>query len=87
MLHPLHQVSHETLFVQTMCPQGTTLPSAEELARRSYEAEMHFVGILEILVGRMKGNGSWSIGVENMLGEIADTHEGNVYLLKQRVVG
>lgn len=87
MLNPQHQVNHETVLVQTMCPFSETMPNSATLARRSYEAEMHFVGALEALVQRMKGSGCWTLGVENMMGEIADKHEEHVYLLKQRVNG
>jgi DNA-binding ferritin-like protein len=87
MLHPIHQANHEALLINTMCGQGTNIPNAAELSQRSYQAEMHFMGMLNALVERMKNNGCWSIGVENMLGEIADKHEGHIYLLKQRVAG
>ncbi len=85
MLHPVHQVAHEALLVATMCPHNDGIPTAEELASRSYEAEMHFMGVIEALADRMQNNGSWSLGVENMLGEIADNHEASLFLLKQRV--
>ena len=87
IMNPSHQVAHEALLMQILCPSNSTLPNSEELARRSYEAEMHFMGILDILTKKMEMEGNWSIGVENMLGQIADTHESHVYLLKQRVVG
>lgn len=87
MLHPLQQVRHEALLVEAMCSPATKMPTAVELAQRSYTAEMHFMGMLDALVDRMKDNGCWTIGVENMIGEIADKHEGHIYLLKQRTAG
>jgi DNA-binding ferritin-like protein len=87
LLHPLHQVNHEALLMQTMCPAGSRVPNSAELARRSYEAEMHFMGIFDNLMHRMKCTGTISLGVENMLGEIADAHEEAIYLLRQRVIG
>lgn len=55
------------------------------LARRSLEAEVLFLGIVEAIMDKLKSGGMLTRGLEQMLGNIADVHEGHVYLLRQRV--
>jgi hypothetical protein len=55
------------------------------LPRRSLEAEVLFVGLVEAIMDKLKAGNLLTRGLEQMLGTIADTHEGNIYLLKQRV--
>ena len=87
MMNAIHQADHESLLIKIMCSENTNIPNSGELVRRSYEAEMHFLGILSIMATRLQTNGCWTIGVENLFGEIADKHEEHAYLLKQRVTG
>ena len=62
-----------------------TIPQQNELVRRSLTAEMMFLSCLKILCESMKVNGTCTLGVENMIADLADKHEGSVYLLKQRI--
>lgn len=63
----------------------STIPQPTELAKRSYLAEMNFLKTAAHLVEHMKANGTLTRGLDNLLAGIEDKHEGNVYLLKQRI--
>ena len=64
----------------------TTIPQPTELAKRSYLAEMNFLKVASHLVENMKECGTLTRGLDNLIAGIEDAHEGNVYLLKQRVL-
>lgn len=64
--------------------EATTLPSPSELAKRSLAAEKMFLAVMDNLATQMKEQGTLSRGLDNLLAGIEDTHEGHVYLLKQR---
>lgn len=66
---------------------STTLPHPSDLARRSLAAECNFLKTAAIACERMKENSSLSRGLDNLLASIQDTHEGHIYLLKQRTKG
>jgi len=62
-----------------------SMPNANSLARRSLAAEVEFLRVVGACVESLEGSGLLTRGVDNMLAGIQDTHENNVYLLKQRV--
>lgn len=64
----------------------TTIPQPTELAKRSYLAEMNFIKVASHLVGHMKECSTLTRGLDNLIAGIEDKHEGNVYLLKQRIM-
>ena len=64
----------------------STIPQPTELARRSYQAEMNFLKVASHLVEHMKESGTLTRGLDNLIAGIEDKHEGNVYLLKQRIL-
>jgi DNA-binding ferritin-like protein len=61
--------------------------TSEDFARKSLEAEQLFIQLIEAVMDKLEAQGLLTRGLENLLGGIADKHEGNVYLLKRRVVG
>lgn len=61
-----------------------TIPQLSDLARRSLMAEMNFLKAIDFAITSLEECGLLTNGVDNMLQDIADAHEGNVYLLKQR---
>jgi len=63
---------------------GSTIPQSSELARKSLTAELTFLKILDSMIDSLGECGLLTNGVDNMLQDIADKHEGYVYLLKQR---
>lgn len=63
---------------------GQTVPAPNDLAKRSMEAERRFLKVIKDMYNSLREDGLNSLGTENLLQGIADTHEGHVYLLKQR---
>lgn len=63
----------------------STLPQPSDLARRSYQAEMSFLKVTAHLVEHIKECGMMTRGLDNMIAGIEDSHESNVYILKQRI--
>lgn len=64
----------------------STIPQPSELARRSYLAEMNFLKVAAHLVEHMRECGTLTRGLDNLIAGIEDSHEGHVYLLKQRIL-
>lgn len=62
----------------------STIPQPSELAKRSMAAEVNFIKTTEIAAQALKESGRLSRGLDNLLAGILDTHEGHIYLLKQR---
>jgi len=61
--------------------------TSDAAPRRSLEAEQMLVSLVETVMERLKQKNLLTRGLENLLGGIADKHEGLIYLLKQRDVG
>lgn len=61
-----------------------TMPSANSLVKRSLAAEVDFLRCMATCVDSLRNSGMMTRGLDNMLAGIEDSHEGNVYLLKQR---
>jgi len=64
--------------------QTATIPQPNSHAETSLNAETSFLHVLEYIVQTLKDEQKSSLGLENMLSDIADKHEKHVYLLKQR---
>lgn len=62
----------------------STIPQTSDLARRSLMAELNFLKVVDMAIDSLKECGMLTNGIDNMLQDIADKHEGHVYLLKQR---
>lgn len=56
-----------------------------DLALVSLEAERFHVSLLSAVVTALDMQGKLTDGLDNLLAELADAHEGNVYLLSRRV--
>lgn len=63
---------------------ASMIPQASDLARKSLVAEMNFLKVIDSCRTSLEECGLLTNGVDNMLQDIADKHEGHVYLLKQR---
>jgi DNA-binding ferritin-like protein len=81
LVSPSKQVINLSHFLKTHKNHS----QSDLLPRRSLEAEVLFVGLVEAIMDKLKAANLLTRGLEQMLGTIADTHEGNIYLLKQRV--
>lgn len=64
---------------------ATTIPQQSDLARRSHCAEIGLLRCIKHCVESMKEKGTLTRGLDNLLAGIEDTHEGHIYLLKQRI--
>ena len=56
-----------------------------ELAKSSLKLEKMFLAMTKSLYSKMKEDGSLTLGLDDMLMSLYNEHEGNVYLLQQRV--
>lgn len=74
------QVVNLTGFLAAIKEHGTS----DEPCRRSLDAEKLIIQLVEAVMARLEAKGQLSRGLENLLGGIADKHEGFIYLLKQR---
>lgn len=63
---------------------ASTIPQPSELARRSMIVEVGFLRCVAHCVESLREQGLLTRGLDNLLAGIEDTHEGHVYLLKQR---
>jgi hypothetical protein len=63
---------------------ASTIPQPSELARRSLIVEVGFLRCVAHCVGSLKEQCLMTRGLDNMLAGVEDSHEGHVYLLKQR---
>lgn len=78
------QLEHSLRLVEA-CGSPGTVPVPGVLARRSLATELGFIRCLDLAVRSMRDCGTLSRGTDNLLAGVEDAHEGNVYLLKQRV--
>lgn len=58
--------------------------TSDSLHRKSLDAEKLLVSLVETVMARLEAKGSLTRGLENLLGGIADKHEGHIFLLKTR---
>ena len=56
----------------------------EALMRAAFEIEQTFIAVLERQFHSLEQSGQLSLGLNNFLAGIADTHEGYLYFLRQR---
>ena len=75
--------AHLSAKVLPLWGKGHSLDSPEKLVMLSLNAEK---SVLEAVASAM-ATASPSDGVQNLLQGIADAHEGNIYLLQQRLAG
>lgn len=64
---------------------ASMIPKSSDLARKSLMAEMNFLKVIDVMISSLEECGLMTNGLSNMLQGIADTHEGHIYLLKQRI--
>lgn len=63
---------------------GTIVQGSGDLANRSLQAEQNFLAMTAAAVDSLGEKGQLSRGLDNLVAGIEDTHEGHIYLLKQR---
>jgi DNA-binding ferritin-like protein len=75
------QCKHMHAFVELM---GEELSDTSKGYKTSFQAELIFAALISEVFTILEQSGLLTPGLEQCLGTIMDTHEGNVYLLKQR---
>jgi DNA-binding ferritin-like protein len=79
------QLMHsQILKLLTGVGSASTIPQSSDLARNSLMVELNFLKVVSSCRSSLEESGLLTNGVDNMLQDIADKHEGHVYLLKQR---
>jgi len=79
------QLMHsQILKLLTGVGSASTIPQSSDLARNSLMVELNFLKVVNSCRSSLEESGLLTNGVDNMLQDIADKHEGHVYLLKQR---
>ncbi len=56
-----------------------------DLVETSLKAEQIYLSIVEAVTASIEQQDNLSSGLENMLGDLVDKHEHNIYLLKQKL--
>ena len=83
-VQPLMQVHHISGFMKSFYRDAPVTPSPEEMPLFSLRAVLRFLVLLNLAYASLEARGSLSHGIDNLLQDLADRHEGLVYLLKQR---
>ena len=82
-----HSLENMRRYIEALEDADMMDAPALKMAKRSLLAEKSFITAGEKLMDQLKSKGLLTRGVEQLLGTILDTHEGVLYLLKQRVAG
>lgn len=80
----LHLLTSQVHKLAAYQDTATMMPLASDLSKKSLMAELNFIKVLDHTIETLEEYGTLTNGLDNMLQGIADTHEGHVYLLKQR---
>lgn len=86
LVNPVLQAQQvEKVITQVFAPIApSAFPKSRDLMLASYAAEMHYLKFIKVCSDRL---GEYlSMGTDNMLAQLADTHEGHLYLLQQRLL-
>lgn len=72
------------LMIQESCRRHFVIPRPDDLVDMSFVAEATFLCAMKMVCDSLKADGLMTHGLDNLLAGIEDTHEGSLYLLKQR---
>jgi len=82
-----HSLENMRRYIEALEDADMMDAPALKMAKRSLLAEKSFITAGEKLMDQLQSKGLLTRGVEQLLGTLLDTHEGVLYLLKQRVTG
>ena len=82
-----HSLENMRRYIEALEDADIMDAPALKMAKRSLLAEKSFITAGEKLMDQLKSKGLLTRGVEQLLGTILDTHEGVLFLLKQRIAG
>lgn len=84
LVHPMMQIEQMRHFLSLyVCGSPTSFPRTYDLLKMAYNAEQLFLGFVLLTLEQLEAKGELTLGIENMLGDVADKHEEHVYLLSQ----
>lgn len=84
LVDPVVITSTALQMIEQVCPQQPVVPQPNDLANRSLSMESAFLILVDGVRSALQTSNELTNGLDNMLQDIADKHEGHVYLLKQR---
>lgn len=64
--------------------QMASMTQGDDAVKRSLSAEYTFLYVCDLVSQTLDSQGLLTTGLDNFIAGLSDTHEGNVYLLKQR---
>lgn len=82
--HPVLQLQSMGAALQCFCEGLPSDPSPTLYPLRSLKAELSYMLALQCVYDCLEKDGLLSLGIDNFLQGLADHHEENLYLLKQR---
>lgn len=86
LVRPLMQVDQLSRIMKVIYAFSPMDPSVDEIVQLSLNAELAFLTFVDLATSSMKSQGAiLSRGIDNLLASIQDSHEGHVYLLRQRL--
>mgnify|MGYP001603303375 CR=1 FL=1 len=82
---PLTLSFHSAIIIKNFCKSQTNIINSESIVMRALEAEQNLLSFIAIVIEALNGRGVLTIGLENLLADMHDSHERHIYLLKQRL--
>ena len=85
LVHPILQTSQVGYLVKFFCGNLCRDPTADQHALMSFMTEVHTLSFLGMIYSALESSKSLTNGIDNLLQDASDKHEGFVYLLRQRI--
>jgi len=85
LVQPIMQTAHLGQIMKCLYRDAPVDPDPQGYVALSLRAELCFMVFLQLVYARLQASGGLSLGIDNQLQGIADKHEENLYLLRQRM--
>jgi len=85
LVQPIMQVAHLGQALKCLYADAPVNPDPTGYVAISLRAELCFMVFLQLAYASLEAGGNLTLGVDNHLQGIADKHEENIYLLRQRM--
>jgi hypothetical protein len=85
LVQPIMQTAHLGQVIKCLYRGAPVDPEPTGYVALSLRAELCFMVFLQLVYARLQASGGLSLGIDNQLQGIADKHEENLYLLRQRM--
>jgi hypothetical protein len=85
LVDPVKVLRHTEIILCAIYEARPGIPNPSDLAVRSLTAELQFLKALDRISQLLESRGLLTVGIDNQLAGLADLHEQNIYLLKQRL--